>query len=144
MAMRATMKTRGTAGRKRSSSVTASRVPGACPVCSDPLTQGGRFQHIRERHPAYWRVFVVRVASPWAFIALMLTLAVTGAPAWSFMAVLFAFVALSLWARRRSITERQQPGLGLTRSQWLQGAGIGLILMALSFSAVAAALLLTR
>ena len=120
------------AGRPRPMRANRTDKPGGCPVCGDPLSQGGRFHHLRERHPAYWRVFLLRVAAPWVFLALMFGLAVAGGPAWSFMAVLLGFVGLSLWTRRRSITERRQPGSGLTRGEWLQGAGIGLVMMALA------------
>ncbi len=113
-----------------------------CPVCHDSLTQGGKVRHLREQHSGYWRVLVIRVVSPWAFLALMFALATASAPSWSFIAALLGFVGLSLWARSRSALERRQRGLGLSGGQWLQGAGIGLILMSLAFAAIGGVFLL--
>ena len=121
----------------------AERDPGGCPVCGDPLVGSGRIHHLRERHPAYWRAFLVQVASPWVFLAFMFALALESAPGWSFVAVLLGFVGLSLWARHRSAVERGQRA-GRRVGQWLQGAGIGFIMMAVAFVVVALVVVLSR
>jgi len=115
-----------------------------CSVCQVEHPRGERWQHLKREHPAYWRGFIVRFASPWAFVALMFGLAAARAPGWTFVGVLIGFLGLSMWARYRSRVERAQRGLGITGGQWLRGAGIGLILMSVTFTIIALVLSLTR
>ena len=118
--------------------------PGSCPVCRIVPEHGSRMSHLRQEHPAYWRSFLVRVGSPWIFLAIMFGLAATHADGWTFVGVLIGFLGLSLWARYQSASARAQRGLGLSGGQWVRGVGIGLMLMSVAFSAVALLLRLLR
>ena len=115
-----------------------------CPICGVSLAGGGKIRHLQEHHPAYWHAFVVRMASPWVFLALMFALALGGAPGWSFVAVLLGFICLSLWAHHRSIVERGQQRGRLRVGEWLQGAGIGFIMMSFALIVGAVVVVLTR
>lgn len=87
---------------------------------------------------------MVRVGSPWVFLALMFGLAAIGVPGWVFLGVLIGFIGLSMWARYRSGAERKKRGIGLSGGQWVRGAGIGLVLMSVAFALAALAYALAR
>jgi hypothetical protein len=75
------------------------------------------------------------------FLTIMFALATAGAPGWAFVATLVGFVGLSLWARTAAARARGARGVGLSGGQWVRGAGLGLLGMAVAFTL--AALLLT-
>jgi hypothetical protein len=115
-----------------------------CPVCHSPFTPSGRFGHLRAEHPAYWRTVLVRLGAPWVFIAIMFALAAAGAPGWAFVATLIGFVGLSLWARTVAASARTARGVGLSGGQWVRGAGLGLLGMAVAFCLAALVLSVVR
>jgi hypothetical protein len=107
-----------------------------CPVCDASLA-GRRVIHLRSEHPDYWRTVVVRLAAPWIFLGLVLVLSSLGTT-WAAATVGAAgLIAATIWARRRSAAIRGVGGFGISRAQWLRGAGIGLL-------GAAGALALTR
>ncbi len=130
----APLRARGSAGSR----------PDRCPVCHSPFTPGGRFGHLRAEHPAYWRTLLVRLGAPWVFLAIMFGLAAVAAPGWAFVATLIGFVGISLWARAASARSRSVRGVGLSGGQWIRGAGLGLLGMAVAFSIAALVLTVIR
>jgi hypothetical protein len=117
---------------------------GTCPVCHSPFTPSGRFGHLRAEHPAYWRTLLVRLGAPWVFLATMFALATTGAAGWAYIALLIGFVGVSLWARTAAARSRRARGVGLSGGQWIRGAGLGLLGMAIAFTLTAVVLLVAR
>lgn len=126
---------RGAAERSSPPRLTSGAGGWNCPICGAEPDEG-RLNHLRREHPRYWVSFVTRVVSPWAFLALMVGLALAGAPGWLSVLVTFAFVGASLWARRRATAERSRKGVGLSPGQWVRGLGLGLVMMGAAFFAI--------
>jgi hypothetical protein len=105
---------------------TVATVSDPCPVCGASLAER-RVAHLRSEHPEYWRTVVVRLAAPGVFLGLVLVLSSLGTT-WAVATLAAAgLIATTIWARRRSAAIRGVDGFGISRAQWLRGAGIGLL-----------------
>jgi len=82
-----------------------------CELCGARAeTFRDRLAHLRAEHPVYARGLIFRLVAPGVFLAVVLILAATHAPPWTYLGALFVSFGMLFFGKVRSRVERSRAG----------------------------------